>query len=51
VLQTFPEDFVFEGSKTNLEQMVGNAVPVKLAKFVGDAILDYVDNPNKYKTY
>ena len=51
VLQTFPEDFIFEGSKTNLEQMVGNAVPVKLAKFVGDAILDYVDNPNKYKTY
>jgi DNA (cytosine-5)-methyltransferase 1 len=51
VLQTFPEDFGFEGSKTNLEQMVGNAMPVKLAKFVGDAILDYVDNPNKYKTY
>ena len=47
-LQTFPDDFIFKGSKTNLEQMVGNAVPVKLAKFVGDAIIDYISNPDKY---
>lgn len=46
-LQTFPDEFIFEGSKTNLEQMVGNAVPVKLAKFVGNAILDYIANPDK----
>ena len=47
-LQTFPDEFIFEGSKTNLEQMVGNAVPVKLAKFVGNAILDYITNPDKF---
>ena len=47
-LQTFPDEFIFEGSKTNLEQMVGNAVPVKLAKFVGNAILDYIANPDKF---
>lgn len=48
ILQTFPEDFIFEGSKTNLEQMVGNAVPVKLGKFVGDVIMEYINNPNLY---
>lgn len=47
ILQTFPENYVFEGSKTNLEQMVGNAVPVKLAKFVGDVIMDYQNYPDR----
>lgn len=37
-LQTFPESFNFFGSKTNLEQMIGNAVPVNMAKFVSEAI-------------
>jgi len=40
-LQTFPEDFKFFGTKTNLEQMIGNAVPVNLAEFLGTAILEY----------
>ncbi|NJM54310.1 MAG: DNA (cytosine-5-)-methyltransferase [Blastocatellia bacterium] len=37
-LQTFPKDFKFFGSKSDLEQMIGNAVPVKLAEFVAKAI-------------
>ena len=40
-LQTFPREFVFEGTKTNLEQMIGNAVPVNLAKYVAEAIKRY----------
>ncbi len=40
-LQTFPKSFVFEGTKTNLEQMIGNAVPVNLASFIAKGILDY----------
>lgn len=40
-LQTFPETFIFEGSKTDLEQMIGNAVPVKLAEYVARCLLDY----------
>lgn len=40
-LQTFPESFVFAGSKTDLEQMIGNAVPVKLAEFVARCIIEY----------
>lgn len=41
-IQTFPEDFVFEGSKTDLEQMIGNAVPVKLAEYVARCLAQYL---------
>jgi len=41
-LQTFPKSFVFEGMKTDLEQMIGNAVPVKLATYVANAIIEFV---------
>ncbi len=40
-VQTFPKDFKFIGNKTDLNQMIGNAVPVKLAEFVATAILEY----------
>lgn len=39
MIQTFPEDFNFGGTKTNIEQMIGNAVPVNLGYYVADAIL------------
>lgn len=41
-IQTFPKDFIFSGSKTDQEQMIGNAVPVNLARFVGQAIQEYI---------
>ena len=41
-IQTFPKKFQWYGSKTELEQIVGNAVPVNLAKFVGDCIQEYI---------
>jgi DNA (cytosine-5)-methyltransferase 1 len=40
-LQTFPASFKWVGSKTDLEQMIGNAVPVKLAEFVAKMIILY----------
>jgi DNA (cytosine-5)-methyltransferase 1 len=40
-IQTFPQNFTWIGSKTDIEQMIGNAVPVNLAKFVAHAIIDY----------
>lgn len=40
-LQTFPESFSFVGTKTNIEQAIGNAVPVKLAEYVAKCILEY----------
>jgi len=41
-LQTFPKNFIFEGAKTNLNQMIGNAVPVKMAEFVARAVKEYI---------
>jgi DNA (cytosine-5)-methyltransferase 1 len=43
-LQTFPESFKFLGTKTNLEQMIGNAVPVNMAAFVASVIIKYAKN-------
>lgn len=37
-IQTFPPAFRFLGGKTVVEQMVGNAVPVNLARYVGRAV-------------
>lgn len=47
MIQTFPADFIFSGSKTDQEQMIGNAVPVNLGKFIGNAILKNIgESPN-----
>ena len=43
-IQTFPKSFIFNGTKTNLEQIIGNAVPVKLAEFVGKCISEYIQD-------
>lgn len=40
-IQTFPEEFQLPGTKTSVEQAIGNAVPVKLAEFVAKRILEY----------
>lgn len=42
-IQTFPENYKWIGSKTDIEQMIGNAVPVNLAKFVGETIKSIVE--------
>lgn len=42
-IQTFPEDFEFVGSKTNVEQLIGNAVPVNLGWFVADKVKRALD--------
>lgn len=46
-MQTFPESFIFEESITNVNQMIGNAVPVNLANYVARAILEYCEKQVK----
>lgn len=41
LIQTFPEDFYFSGTKTSVEQMLGNAVPVSFAKYIGSCTQHY----------
>ena len=38
MLQTFPDDFVFEGSLNSMHRQVGNAVPVVLANKIAKEI-------------
>ena len=41
-IQTFPEDFEFFGGKSDVNTMIGNAVPVNLAKYVASALLAHI---------
>lgn len=41
LLQTFPRDFNFSGSKVEIARQIGNAVPVKLAEIIGKQIISY----------
>lgn len=41
-IQTFPKSFRFIGAKTDIEQAIGNAVPVKMAEYVANAIINYM---------
>lgn len=40
-LQTFPDEFVLNGAKTDVELAIGNAVPPNLARYVASAIQSY----------
>jgi len=39
-LQTFPDDYVFEGSKESVRKQIGMAVPAKGAQVIFEAILN-----------
>lgn len=44
-IQTFPADFILEDlgiAQCDLEQMIGNAVPVSLARFIADRLQEYI---------
>ena len=43
LIQTFPVDYKWVGSKTDIEQMIGNAVPVNLAKYVAQTVKIVLD--------
>lgn len=48
-IQTFPEDFQLPGSKSDVEQVIGNAVPVQLAQYIGTCLLQYIEqNSGKF---
>lgn len=41
LIQTFPQNYIWPDSSANTEQMIGNAVPVKLAEHVARTMLAY----------
>ena len=42
IIQTFPDDFIFEGAIGSMYKQIGNAVPVDLAFKIGCAIRKYL---------
>ncbi len=43
-LQGFPDSFKFSGSDCNIYRQVGNAVPVDMARWIGEQIKRYFEN-------
>lgn len=42
-IQTFPDDYLFSSSWTESMRQIGNAVPVKLAKAVGESVISQME--------
>lgn len=41
-IQTFPNDYIIIGSQNMWYAQIGNAVPVKFAKAIGDGIIKFM---------
>lgn len=50
-LQTFPDSFVFEGTKDSQYQQVGNAVPPILAKAIAFSVIAILENKGVIRNY
>lgn len=48
-IQTFPKTFKFNGTKTNLEQIIGNAVPVRLGEYVARCLSEFIIDKKENK--
>lgn len=46
-LQSFPDNFVFNGTRGNNYRQIGNAVPPLLAKVIADALLEEISQMKK----
>lgn len=46
-LQTFPEDFILEGSMASMARQIGNAVPVRLAKLTGYKFIEHLKDAGR----
>lgn len=42
-IQTFPDDYEFCGTKTNVYKQIGNAVPCEMARTVATAVVEYIN--------
>lgn len=48
-LQSFPDDYIFYGTKDSVYQQIGNAVPPVLGRAVAESVLDILGNTEPYE--
>jgi DNA (cytosine-5)-methyltransferase 1 len=48
-IQSFPDDFFFEGSRSAAFKQIGNAVPVVLAEKIGQKIKQLLEHEDKLR--
>lgn len=46
-IQSFPDDFLFEGSQTKIYKQIGNAVPPLFAKCIGETVKTMLEKINE----
>ena len=46
-LQSFPDDYIFKGSKSSILKQIGNAVPVKLAEAIANSVKEMMEKMKK----
>lgn len=49
-LQTFPRTFLFRGSLGSIARQIGNAVPVRVAKVIGDHVSKHLQQRSKARS-
>ena len=49
MVQSFPETYILTGNKTHVEQIIGNAVPVKLAEYVALRLKEHITSKKTAK--
>lgn len=47
-IQSFPDEWMFSGSMSQVYKQIGNAVPVKLGKAIGLSIVDYLNKVEEF---
>ncbi|WP_419724819.1 DNA (cytosine-5-)-methyltransferase [Terrisporobacter petrolearius] len=48
-IQSFPDEWMFSGSMSQVYKQIGNAVPVKLGKAVGLSIVEYLNKVEEFE--
>lgn len=49
-LQSFPDDYIFLGTKDSVYQQIGNAVPPILGRAIAETVLELIGYTGSYKT-